>query len=212
MRKLLTAIFYCLVAAIPSYAGTIEDVRARGTVSCGVAEQSPGLFTRQNGSTTGVAADLCRLFADVILGKPDAVAFVAVDEAEAQAALQAGEVDVLLLAMRWTMADEVEQGVLQIHPLFVNGGSAQVFGPVVRQGDDGWHLALRWVVYSAMSQPPTAFSKRHIEAGETLGLQPDWITRLAENPAGSGGLLKSHVAEMEALGWQPAEPPAGLTP
>ena len=87
-----------LAALMPGQgrAATLETVKERGTLRCGVVEISSGFALRDEaGRWQGFDADLCRTFATAALGDGDAVEILPLSPVEARAALTAGEIDVL---------------------------------------------------------------------------------------------------------------------
>ena len=72
MRKLtrLGAAALCLMlAAGAARAGTLEDVKTRGVLRCGVAPSAPGFAAKDaQGTMRGFDIDLCRAIAAAIFG------------------------------------------------------------------------------------------------------------------------------------------------
>ena len=95
----------------PVRAGTLEEVRARGTLRCGV---NPGLrgFARANslGVWSGLDVDLCRAVATAAIGDPEAVEFVPVDASGRFDRLAAGDYDLLARNTTWTLERDVRHG------------------------------------------------------------------------------------------------------
>ena len=66
-----------LTAAGAAGAATLDDVKARGTLNCGVATGLPGFAAPDaNGVWQGFDVALCRAVAAAVLGDPMAVEFV----------------------------------------------------------------------------------------------------------------------------------------
>ena len=84
-------------------AATLDDVRARGALNCGV---NPGLTgfaaPDANGVWQGFDVDLCRAVAAAIFGDPSAVNFTPLSGETRFTALAAGEVDMLARNSTWT--------------------------------------------------------------------------------------------------------------
>ena len=174
--RLIWIVFAMMCASVMAVAATVEDVASRGVVTCGVEGASLGFSVLAEGQRQGIAVDLCKIMAAAVLGRPEAVAFVTLTADEAPAALQAEEVDVLLVARPWSFADETEQGLLLVQPLAANAGSGRVFGPVVRQGDDSWFLAWRWLLHTVQRMDGKLWNQGHTAAGERLGFVPGWLS------------------------------------
>jgi hypothetical protein len=168
-------------------AGTLEDIKARGTLSCGVEENRTAISVVKDGKAKGLAADLCASLAAAVLGRADAVGFVAVTQADAFATLQAEEVDVLLVPLPWRFSDEVEQGVMLVQPL-LSHKDGTVFGPTVRHGDDGWFSVVRWLLFALQSDGKIDGAK-----GTTIGLSAQW----AENAIAARGPYAAMVTEVK---------------
>ena len=85
-----------MVLALPASAqGTLDAVRARGALNCGVNTNAPGFTTiTSSGEYQGMVADLCRGLAAAIFGDATKVRWVPLTFATRFTALGAGEVDV----------------------------------------------------------------------------------------------------------------------
>ncbi|MFV2000050.1 MAG: transporter substrate-binding domain-containing protein [Acidimicrobiia bacterium] len=89
--------------------GTLETVQARGTLKCGVSTGAPG-FTDLNpdGTLSGFDVDFCRAIAAAALGDAEAVEFRQLTAKERFAALESGEIDVLVRNTTWTQTRDTE--------------------------------------------------------------------------------------------------------
>lgn len=86
---------------------TLEDVQARGHLNCGVSTGIAGFSEPDlNGDWHGLDADLCRAVAAAVFGDGEAVSFVPLGAQERFAALQSGEIDVLIRNTAWTSSRE----------------------------------------------------------------------------------------------------------
>ena len=91
--------------------GTLELVRARGALRCGVSDSVIGFSEpREDGSFTGFDADFCRALAAAIFGDSNAIEFIGTTTAARFALLAGGEVDVLFRATTWTQSRDSELG------------------------------------------------------------------------------------------------------
>ncbi|MBP1806787.1 amino acid ABC transporter substrate-binding protein [Rubellimicrobium aerolatum] len=90
-------------------AATLDDVKARGTLNCGV---NPGLtgFAAPDASGTwqGFDVDLCRAIAAAALGDPAKVNYIPLSGETRFTALAAGEVDVLARNSTWTFSRDTD--------------------------------------------------------------------------------------------------------
>jgi general L-amino acid transport system substrate-binding protein len=101
-----------LASAVPAAAGTLETVRQRGAVQCGVSEGLYG-FSEQNGQGewSGFDVDFCRAVAGAVLNDPTKVTFVPLSAGERFEALRAGRIDLLSRNSTWTLEREAGLGL-----------------------------------------------------------------------------------------------------
>ena len=112
-------------------AGTLDDIRTRGHLECGVSEGTPGLSAAdETGRWSGLGVDFCRALAAAVLGSKDAVKFNALKAADRVKALKSGAVDVLASTTPWTMSFDSDLGIRFAGVLFFDGQ-----GFLVRRGD-----------------------------------------------------------------------------
>ncbi len=103
MRKLLVLI--ALLGMAGSLAQTtLETVKARGSLICGVNSNSLAGFASidANGVYSGFDVDFCRAVAAATLGDANAVEYRGLSAQERFTALQTGEIDVLIRNTTWT--------------------------------------------------------------------------------------------------------------
>ena len=98
----------------PAVAGkTLDAVKARGEVVCGVNTSAPGFSaTDSQGRWQGLDVDLCRAVAAAVLGSGDKVKFVPLNSQQRFAALQSGEIDVLSRNTTWTLTRDASLGIV----------------------------------------------------------------------------------------------------
>lgn len=111
MKK--TVIFGALTAAGLSAgsaaAGTLDDVKARGTLNCGVATGLVGFATPDaNGEWQGFDVAVCRAVAAAVLGDATAVEFIPTTPKTRFTALASGELDMLARNTTWTFSRDVD--------------------------------------------------------------------------------------------------------
>lgn len=91
-------------------AQTLERIKARGAVVCGINPGLPGFSSRdERDGWTGYDVDLCRALAAAIFNDPSKIQFVPTETSDRFAAVQSGKVDVLSRNTTWTMAREASQ-------------------------------------------------------------------------------------------------------
>jgi general L-amino acid transport system substrate-binding protein len=91
------------VTAGASAAATLDDVKARGELNCGVSTGLVGFAApNENGVWEGFDVAVCRAVAAAVLGDPQAVSFVPTTGKTRFTALSSGEVDMLARNTTWT--------------------------------------------------------------------------------------------------------------
>lgn len=107
----LGAAAFCSVA-LPAAAGTLDTVKQRGTLQCGVSEGLYG-FSEKNdqGQWAGFDVDFCRAVAGAIFDDPSKVSFVPLSASERFEALRSGKVDLLSRNSTWTLEREASLGL-----------------------------------------------------------------------------------------------------
>jgi general L-amino acid transport system substrate-binding protein len=109
IARLLPAAAVAAAATLPftASAQTLEKVKARGNVSCGVNPALPGFAARDpQGKWSGFDIDLCRALAAAIFNDPNKVQFTPLSTTDRLPALQADKVDVLSRNTTWTFSRE----------------------------------------------------------------------------------------------------------
>ena len=111
VRMSLRLAFLLLAAGIAfaAQAGqTLDGVKARGVLRCGVSEGIAGFSEKDaTGRWTGFDADFCRAVAAAALGDAEKVRFVPLKASARFPALQARAIDLLARNTSWTMPREV---------------------------------------------------------------------------------------------------------
>jgi len=103
-------------------AGTLDVVRARGQLVCGVNTGLAGFsLPDSQGVWRGLDADYCRAVAAAVLGDPAKVKFVPMTAATRFTALQSGEIDVLLRNSTETYLRDVGIGLTALPVNFYDG-------------------------------------------------------------------------------------------
>ena len=91
---------------------TLEIVKERGTLICGVDGGLPGFSaTDSSGKMTGLDADTCRAIAAAVFGNAEQVRFVPLTAKERFTALASGEIDVLVRNTTWTLTRDSTLGL-----------------------------------------------------------------------------------------------------
>ncbi|WP_341368380.1 amino acid ABC transporter substrate-binding protein [Yoonia sp. BS5-3] len=97
------------MAAGMASAATLDDVKARGQLNCGVSTGLVGFAAPDsNGVWEGFDVAVCRAVAAAVFGDPTAVEFVPLTTKTRFTALSAGEVDMLARNTTWTFSRDVD--------------------------------------------------------------------------------------------------------
>ena len=103
------------LAQAPAGSGsaTLDNVRKRGELLCGIAGSVPGFsLADSQGVMRGLDADSCRIVAAAALGDASKVKFVVTTTQNRFTALQSGEVDMLSRSTTWTLSREGNLGLM----------------------------------------------------------------------------------------------------
>ncbi len=101
-----------LLAASVAQAGTLEDVRAKGFIQCGVSQGLPGFSNPDDkGNWTGLDVDLCRAVAAAVFGDASKVKYTPLSAKQRFTALSSGEIDILSRNTTWTMTRDTQLGL-----------------------------------------------------------------------------------------------------
>ncbi len=104
---------FCLAAGLllaggaAATAGTLDQVKARGTLICGA---NPGLagfaLPDDQGVYKGLDVDLCRALAAAIFNDPSKVKYLPINAKDRPTILASGQIDVLVRNTTWTLSRE----------------------------------------------------------------------------------------------------------
>jgi len=109
------------VAQVAS-AATLDDVKARGELKCGISGGVPG-FSAPNdaGRMVGIDAAICDAIAAAVLGDSSKVTFIPLTAKERFTALSSGEVDVLSRNTTHTLTREASLGLNFTYYNYIDG-------------------------------------------------------------------------------------------
>ena len=92
-----------------AHAATLDDVRARGSLNCGVNTGLVGFASPDaNGVWAGFDVDFCRAVAAAVLGDGNAVTFVPLTSETRFTALASSEIDLLIRNSTWTYSRDID--------------------------------------------------------------------------------------------------------
>ncbi len=112
----------CVAGSLAAYATTLEAVRARGYINCGVADGPLGFsHVNDRGIWSGLEVDFCAALAAAVLGNKDAVKYRPLAMTNRFAALRANEVDLLARSATWTLSRDTDLGARFVETLFHDG-------------------------------------------------------------------------------------------
>ena len=99
-------------AATGASAATLDDVKAKGFVQCGVSQGLPGFSNPDSaGNWTGIDVDVCRAVAAAVFGDATKVKYTPLSAKERFTALQSGEIDILSRNTTWTATRDTSLGL-----------------------------------------------------------------------------------------------------
>jgi general L-amino acid transport system substrate-binding protein len=112
-RRALAILAVALCACAAALAGqTLEAVKQRGSVKCGVTNGVAGFSAPDGkGQWSGLDVDTCRAVAAAVLGDGNKVEFVPLNAQQRFAALQAREIDILARVTTWTLTRDASLGL-----------------------------------------------------------------------------------------------------
>ena len=91
---------------------TLDIVKQRGHLKCGVSQGLPGFSNPDNkGNWTGIDVDLCKALAAAIFGDAKKAKFVPLSAKERFTAIQSGEVDIIARNTTWSMHRDTALGI-----------------------------------------------------------------------------------------------------
>jgi general L-amino acid transport system substrate-binding protein len=97
---------------VSAAAGTLQDVQKAGFVKCGIDGGLPGFSEIVSGGVyKGIDVDGCRAVAAAVLGDASKVKYVSLNAKERLAALQSGEIDILVRNTTWTETRDTSLGL-----------------------------------------------------------------------------------------------------
>ena len=122
MKRIIIATGLLTASFCAATAGTLDTVKQRGTLVCGVSAGFAGFSAPDSqGNFKGLDVDYCRALAAGVLGDPTKVRYVALTAQNRFTALQSGEIDVLYRNSTETYLRGVTLGLRQGPVNFYDG-------------------------------------------------------------------------------------------
>jgi general L-amino acid transport system substrate-binding protein len=111
------------LTALPAFAGkTLDAIRQRGAVTCGVSTGLAGFSAADSkGNWSGLDVDVCKAVAAAVLGDAHKVKWAPVSSQQRFTALQSGEVDLLSRNTTWTLSRDAALGLSFTSIVFHDG-------------------------------------------------------------------------------------------
>jgi general L-amino acid transport system substrate-binding protein len=114
-KQLLTGAIGAAILALGAYsahAGTLEDVKAKGFLQCGVNGSNLAGFGAQDsaGNWSGLDVDLCKAVAAAVFGDATKVKYTPLSAKDRFPALQSGEIDMLARNTTWSASRDSQLG------------------------------------------------------------------------------------------------------
>jgi general L-amino acid transport system substrate-binding protein len=111
-----------VAATTVAQAGTLDDVRQKGFLQCGVSQGLIGFSSPdEQNNWTGMDVDFCRAIAAAVFNDPTKVKFTPLTAKERFTALQSGEIDVLSRNTTWTMSRDTSLGLKFAGVMYYDG-------------------------------------------------------------------------------------------
>ena len=109
----IASLTFLFSGGYPAHAQTLNAVKERGTLNCGVSQGLLGFSSMDDKNVwSGFDVDICRAVAAAIFGDPDKVTFTPLDAATRFTALQSNKIDMLSRNSTWTMSRESSLGLM----------------------------------------------------------------------------------------------------
>ena len=117
----------CILLATEASAQTLQMVKQRGTLVCGVSNGVIGFSGRsERGEWSGLDVDFCRALAAAIFNDASKVQFEALSATDRFEALKSKKIDVLSRNSTWTLSREAELGLAFAGVNFYDGQGLMV--------------------------------------------------------------------------------------
>ena len=111
-KFLAAALGATMLATSANAATTLEAVKAKGFIQCGVSQGLPGFSNADDsGNWTGLDVEMCRAVAAAVFGDGSKVKFSPLSAKQRFTALSSGEVDILSRNTTWTMTRDTQLGL-----------------------------------------------------------------------------------------------------
>jgi general L-amino acid transport system substrate-binding protein len=111
VKTMAVAVAMAATTSMAYASETLDAVKAKGFVQCGVSQGLPGFSNPDDqGNWTGLDVDFCRAMAAAVFNDAEAVKFTPLSAKVRFTALTSGEIDVLSRNTTWTMSRDTDFG------------------------------------------------------------------------------------------------------
>jgi general L-amino acid transport system substrate-binding protein len=122
LYSLALGLGFSFAAAAAATAGTLDDVKTKGFIQCGVSQGLIGFSNPdENNNWTGMDVDMCRAVAAAVFGDATKVKYTPLTAKERFTALQSGEIDILSRNSTWTMSRDTSLGLKFAGVMYYDG-------------------------------------------------------------------------------------------
>ncbi|MCA0434207.1 MAG: amino acid ABC transporter substrate-binding protein [Proteobacteria bacterium] len=112
LKKFLMASAFGVAAATAANAATLDDVKAKGYIDCGVSQGLIGFSNPdESNNWSGLDVDFCKAVAAAVFGDATKVKYAPLSAKERFTALQSGTIDILSRNSTWTMSRDTTLGL-----------------------------------------------------------------------------------------------------
>ena len=113
VKILCAAAAAMFASAMPAHAGkTLDAIKARGQLVCGVNPSLPGFSAADSqGNWAGLDVDVCKAIAATVLSDASKIKWTPLNASQRFAVLQSGEIDVLSRNTTWTLTRDASLGL-----------------------------------------------------------------------------------------------------
>ncbi|MDR9439523.1 MAG: amino acid ABC transporter substrate-binding protein [Halomonas sp.] len=197
----------CVGMVSSASAATLDDVKERGELRCGVNVGLSGFSSPdQDGTWQGLDVETCRGIAAAIFDDPEAVSFTPLTAKERFTALQSGEIDVLSRNTTWTATRDNSLGLNFTATTFYDGQGFMVAKDLGVEGPEQFDGASICIQSGTTHELNLAdyFPSRGIEIQTVTFDTPDQTAQ--GFASGRCDILTSDTSQLSALRLQLPEP------
>jgi len=115
------SLLFTLVFSSNLAAKTIDEVKQRGYLNCGVSQSLIGFSYREKGEWSGLDVDICKAVAAAIFGNSEAVQFTPLSSQERFSSLQNKRIDILSRNTTWTYTRDTSFGITFTNVTYYDG-------------------------------------------------------------------------------------------